>query len=84
MPSLTRSSSAIRPSPQVRFAATIVAINCCKSMEIGGRPGARDFQRHHNRNNLPELGRHPLCADHRSSDTLDPIRAIWETTAAGR
>ena len=50
MPSFTRSSSAIRSSPQVRFAAAIVAINCCKSAGIGGRPRARDFQRHHNRN----------------------------------
>ena len=47
MPSLTRSSAAIRSSPQVRFAAAIVAINCCKSTGIGGRPDTRDFQRHH-------------------------------------
>jgi hypothetical protein len=50
MPSLTRSSAAIRSSPQVRFAAAIVAIDCCKSVGIGGRPGARDFQRQNNRN----------------------------------
>jgi hypothetical protein len=28
----------------------MVAINCCKSAGIGDRLGARDFQRHHNRN----------------------------------
>ena len=52
MPSLTRSSAANRSSPHVRFAAAILPINCCKSMGIGGRPGVRDFQRHHNRNPL--------------------------------
>ena len=50
IPSLTRSSSAIRSSPEVRLAAAIVAINCCRSAGIGGRPGARDFQRHQSRN----------------------------------
>ena len=28
----------------------IAAISCCRSAGIGGRPGPRDFQRHHNRN----------------------------------
>ena len=43
IPSLTRGSAAIRSSPQVRFAAAIVAINCCKSAGIVGRLGDHDL-----------------------------------------
>ena len=50
IPSFTRSSAAIRSSPHVRFAAAIVAISCCRSAGIVGRPGARDFHRQNNRN----------------------------------
>src|SRR5262245_58922724 len=46
IPSFTRSSAAIRSSPHVRLATAIVLISRCRSAGIGGRPGARDFQRH--------------------------------------
>jgi hypothetical protein len=35
---------------QVRFAAAILRMSCCKSAGIGGRPGARDLHRQNNRN----------------------------------
>jgi hypothetical protein len=47
--SLTRSSAAIRSSPHV--AAVIVAMSCRRSVGIGGRPGARDFNRQHKHRN---------------------------------
>jgi hypothetical protein len=50
MPSLTRSSAAIRPSPQVRFAAGHHRNQLLQVPWNRRRPGARDFQRHHNRN----------------------------------
>ena len=41
---------AIRSSPHVRFAAAIVAINCCTSAGTRGRPRDLDFQRQNRRN----------------------------------
>jgi hypothetical protein len=47
-PSFSRSSSAIRSSPQVGFARAMVTISRRRSGGIGGRPG-RDVQRQTNR-----------------------------------
>ena len=45
MPSFTRSSAAIRSSPQVRLASAMVAFNARSSAGIAGRPGLLDFHR---------------------------------------
>ena len=47
-PSFSRSSSAIRSSPQVGFARAMATISRCRSAGIGGRPG-RDFHRQKSR-----------------------------------
>jgi hypothetical protein len=49
MPSLSKSSAAMRSSPHVRFALAIAAISCCTSAGMRGRPSGRDFQRQNSR-----------------------------------
>jgi hypothetical protein len=43
MPNLSRSSAAIRSSPQVTLLADMSAISFCRSAGIRGRPRAFDF-----------------------------------------
>ena len=50
MPSLSDSSSAIRPSPQLGFCSAIVLMRARRFLGNGGRPADRDFHRQNNRN----------------------------------
>jgi hypothetical protein len=48
-PSLSDSSSAMRPSPQLGFSLAMVRMSACKFLGRVGRPGPRDFQRQNSR-----------------------------------
>jgi hypothetical protein len=49
-PSLSDSSSAMRPSPQLGFSCAMVMMSARRFFGRGGRPTARDFQRQNSRN----------------------------------
>ena len=49
MPSLSDSSSAMRPCPQLGFSLAVVRTSVCKFFCSGGHPGPRDFQRQNRR-----------------------------------
>jgi len=50
MPSLSDSSSAIRPSPQLGFSSAIVLMSARRFLGKSGRPADRDFHRQNSRN----------------------------------